>query len=60
MKRSNRLIMLIGLFLAVVAFVGIIYVIGGNGGGGGGGDAGAGSSKTTVVVAATDIPLGTR
>jgi pilus assembly protein CpaB len=54
LKRSNRLIMLIGLFLAVVAFVGIIYVIGQGGTG----------TKTTVdtttnVVAAVDIPLGT-
>ncbi len=54
MKRSNRLILLIGLFLAAVAFVGIILVLGG-GGGGAAPDAG----KTTVVVAAADVPIGT-
>lgn len=57
MKRSNRLIMLIGLFLAVVAFVGIIFVLGS--GGGGNNQPGIDATKTTMVVAAADIPLGT-
>jgi len=56
LKRSNRLIMLIGLFLAVVAFVGIIYVIGQGGTGNG---SSAKVDTTTNVVAAVDIPLGT-
>ena len=56
MKRSNRLILLIGFFLAAVAFVGIILLVGG-GGGGGGDQTDVGMS--TYVVAAVDIPLGT-
>jgi pilus assembly protein CpaB len=56
LKRSNRLIMLIGLFLAVVAFVGIIYVIGQGGTGGG---SATKVDTTTNVLAAVDIPLGT-
>ncbi len=55
MKRSNRLILLIGLFLAAVAFVGIILVLGG---GGGTNEPGIDATKTTMVVAAADIPLG--
>jgi pilus assembly protein CpaB len=52
LKRSNRLVLLIGVFLAIVAFVGIVIVVGG------------GSTKppevpTTgfVVIASADIPL---
>ena len=58
MKRSNRLILLIGLFLAAIAFVGIILVLGG-GGDGGDGTSGPDATKTTMVVASVDIPLGT-
>lgn len=57
MKRSNRLILLIGLFLAAVAFVGIIVVLGS--GGGGNTSPGLDATKTTYIVAAKDIPLGT-
>ncbi len=57
MKRSNRLILLIGFFLAIVAFVAIILLLGGGGGGGGG--QGPEATKTTIVVASTDIPIGT-
>lgn len=56
LKRSNRLVLLVGVFLAIVAFVGIILVLG--------------SPKTdestkpkteaTVVVATADIPLSTK
>ncbi len=56
MKRSNRLILLIGLFLAVVAFVGVILLTG-NGGSGTGTPAAPTTAK--IVVAAQDIPLGT-
>jgi pilus assembly protein CpaB len=58
LKRSNRLILLIGLFLAAIAFVGIIVVLG-QGGGGNNGDGGTGRNETTYVVAAVDIPLAT-
>ena len=56
MKRSNRLILLIGLFLAAIAFVGIILVLGG---GGGNTSPGIDATKTTIVVTTADIPLGT-
>jgi pilus assembly protein CpaB len=54
LKRSNRLVLLIGVFLAVVAFVGIALILSGPGG----------PSQPTVpttaqtVIAAKDIPLG--
>ena len=62
MKRSNRLILLIGVFLAALAFVFIIILLsGGNGGGGGGGsNASAPPAKVATVVAARDIPLGVK
>ena len=55
MKRSNRLVLLVGVFLAVVAFIGIIFLSNGSGGG----DI---RPPTTgpVVVASADIPLSTR
>ncbi len=58
MKRSNRLIILIGVFLAMIAFVGVV-VLGSRGGGGGG----SAPSVTTeppvsVVVAKSDIKIG--
>ncbi len=56
MKRSNRLILLIGIFLAAVAFVGIILVFNQNNTDGTGGPD---VNKTTYIVAAKDIPLGT-
>jgi pilus assembly protein CpaB len=54
LKRSNRLILLIGFFLAAVAFVGIVLLLGGGGGGGT-----QEPAKATIVVASADIPLGT-
>jgi pilus assembly protein CpaB len=56
LKRSNRLILLIGIFLAIVAFVAIIFLLGG---GGDGGDQNAGRNEVTYAVAAQDIPIGT-
>ena len=57
MKRSNRLVLLVGVFLAIVAFVGILLVL----------QQPVTPSATTavpttapVVVAKTDIPLSTR
>jgi len=55
LKRSNRLILLIGFFLAAVAFVGVVLLLGSPGGGGNEPDA----TKSTIVVTAADIPLGT-
>jgi Flp pilus assembly protein CpaB len=59
-KRSNRLLILFGVFLAVIAMVGVIVVAGGSGSGGA---AKATSTPTpepqvTVVIATTDIALG--
>lgn len=56
MKRSNRLILLIGVLLAAVAFVGIVVFTNKPGGGGGGEPTAAPTEQ--VVVAATDIKLG--
>jgi len=55
LKRSNRLVLLIGVFLAVLAFVGIALLLSGNS-----------STPTTpaiptvlpTVIATKDIPLG--
>lgn len=57
MKRSNRLVLLVGVFLAVVAFVGILLLLQSpatqNG-------TNAVPTEGKVVVAKTDIPLSTR
>jgi Flp pilus assembly protein CpaB len=57
LKRSNRLVLLIGIFLALVAFVLIIVMLGG---GGGGGTVRPSAEPTTanVVVATKDVDLG--
>ncbi|HEX8939994.1 MAG TPA: Flp pilus assembly protein CpaB [Candidatus Limnocylindrales bacterium] len=54
MKRSNRLILLIGVFLAIVAFIGIVFVFNGQQ------TSQQQQQQTTAteVVAARDIPLG--
>jgi Flp pilus assembly protein CpaB len=55
LKRSNRLVLLVGVFLAIVAFIGILLLSGGP----------KPSSEPTVptelptVIATQDIPLGT-
>jgi pilus assembly protein CpaB len=57
LKRSNRLVLLVGVFLAVIAFVGIALLLNGPGGGGGT----ANPTPPTVlpaVIAVKDIPLG--
>jgi len=58
LKRSNRLVLLVGVFLAVVAFIGILLLVRNPG------DGGSGQVKppTTgpVVVATADIPLSTK
>jgi len=58
LKRSNRLILLIGVFLAIVAFIGIVLLLStpttpGNGGGTGE------VVDVNVVIATVDIPIGT-
>ena len=56
MKRSNRLVLLVGVFLAVIAFVGIALLLGGN--------RPSGPQQPAVptvlptVIATRDIPLG--
>jgi pilus assembly protein CpaB len=57
LKRSNRLILLIGVFLAVVAFVLVILYTGNNNPA-----PGTPATPTTakIVVATQDIPLGTK
>lgn len=59
MKRSNRLILLIGILLAVVAFVEIIVIFQGGGGVTGGGAAPTPPAQLPTVYAKTDIPFGT-
>ena len=54
MKRSNRLILLIGVFLAIVAFVGIVLIVQGNKGGSQGP-----ATELPTVFAAKPITLGT-
>jgi pilus assembly protein CpaB len=59
LKRSNRLILLIGVFLAALAFVIVIVLLGPSGGGGGGGaEASAPPAKIATVMAAKNIALG--
>lgn len=57
MKRSNRLILLIGVFLAIVTFVGIVLILG-SGNRTTGGPAAA-PTELPTVFADRDIPLGT-
>jgi pilus assembly protein CpaB len=57
LKRSNRLVLLIGVFLAIVAFVGILLLVRNPNGEGGPAKA---PTTGSVVVAATDIPLSSR
>jgi pilus assembly protein CpaB len=56
LKRSNRLVLLIGVFLAIIAFVGILVLQGG----GTKTDSTAPPKELGTVIATTDIPLGSR
>jgi pilus assembly protein CpaB len=56
LKRSNRLILLIGFFLAAVAFVGVVLLLGN---GGGTTTTGPDATRSTIVVTSADVPLGT-
>jgi Flp pilus assembly protein CpaB len=53
-KRSNRLVILVGVLLAVLAFVGIVILLN-NGNGGGGGPE---TAKVSVIVAKAAIAVG--
>jgi Flp pilus assembly protein CpaB len=57
LKRSNRLVLLVGIFLAVLAFVGI-FVLLGQGGNPNNGNNARNPQVTTRVIALQDIPLG--
>ncbi len=59
MRRTSRLILLLGIFLAALTFVVIIVLFNGSGGGPIGGQPTQAPSDRPVVVAAVDIPLGT-
>jgi pilus assembly protein CpaB len=59
LKRSNRLVLLVGVFLAVVAFVGIAVILG-NGGTGNNGPQASAVTELPTVIAAQDIPLGVK
>jgi pilus assembly protein CpaB len=56
LKRSNRLVLLVGVFLAIVAFVGILLI---SQGGRTAVDPNAPPTQLPTVVATQDIPLGT-
>jgi Flp pilus assembly protein CpaB len=58
LKRSNRLVLLIGIFLAIVAFVLVLITL--QGGGGGDNRPSAAPTTTNIVVAAKDIALSTK
>jgi Flp pilus assembly protein CpaB len=59
LKRSNRLILLIGVFLAALAFVFVVILLGpGNTPDGGPSGTSAPPTELDTVVAARDIPLG--
>jgi pilus assembly protein CpaB len=59
LKRSNRLVLLVGIFLAVVAFVGIALLLSNNGGPGPGPGPDNGQPTTcTKVLALADVALG--
>ena len=59
MKRSNRLVLLIGIFLAIVAFVLIVLMLSnGDVGGGSGVRPSASPATAPVVVAARNVDLG--
>jgi pilus assembly protein CpaB len=56
LKRSNRLVLLVGVFLAIVAFVAVLFLRPG----GGGTPSDAPPTEAATVIATVDIPLGAR
>lgn len=59
MRRTSRLVLLAGIFLAALTFVVVIALLNGGPGTGGPGAAPTAATTRNVVVAAVDIPLGT-
>ena len=57
MKRSNRLVLLVGVFLAIIAFIAVLLLSQNRGGAAV--DPNAPPTELPTVVATTDIPLGT-
>ena len=60
MKRSNRLVLLIGIFLALVAFVLVAVTLKNGSPGGQGTGPSAPPTTASVVIAARDLALGTK
>ena len=60
MRRSYRLVLLVGVFLAIVAFVGIVLLAGSPGPGTGPGGQATPNPNGPVLVAIADIPMSTR
>ncbi len=60
MKRSNRLVLLIGIFLALVAFVLVAVTLKNGSGTGGTGGPSTAPTTASVVIAAKDLSLGTK
>ena len=58
MKRSNRILILVGIFLAAIAFVGVIAISNSGGPGSAASPSATLEAKTPVVVAAKDINVG--
>ena len=58
MKRSNRLVILVGVLLAILAFVAIVILLNQEPSGGGGPAASAEPERVTVLVATQDIEIG--
>lgn len=58
MKKSNRLILLVGIVLAAVAFVAIVFLF--SSGSGSGGNNPPVLTELPTVIASVDIPLGTQ
>ena len=56
MKRSNRLVLLVGVFLAIVAFIAVLFLRPG----GGGTPTNEPPTEAATVIATADIPLGVR
>jgi len=59
LRRTSRLVLLAGVFLAAITFIVIVLLFNTNTSGGNGGPAASAATTRSVVVAAVDIPLGT-
>lgn len=59
MRRTSRLVLLLGIFLAAMTFVVVLFLGGGNGQTPGPGAVATAPPNLPTVVAAADIPLGT-